>query len=305
MKHKNLYINTSIYTIHTDTGKLSHMETAKQIRGQVIGPLSNNGKGPCKCTCIGRGGLTASSSVLPPPCGLFCPLPMPPLEGIPRPLVTAQEHGAADSNPGNPRHDSPPEGAEPFLPRDASHHIPHPDTSGLAALITSSREHDPRLDHIQRRRQTRGDRTRDATEQRARRRRYLLLTLTTFRTRRQQCTSGIRVLHVLPHGELQDRERDLPRDGDPRAPVQFADHLAVASLRLAGRVGMPQGEDILECEERRAAEETGLGALLDDFCGDPDCARGDLTQRRGQGVRDERLLPCWRRLLRCRYRCRR
>lgn len=50
---------------------------------------------------------------------------------------------------------------------------------------------------------------------------------------------------------------------------------------------MSQGQYVLQCEETRAAEEAGLGALLDYFGWDADSACGDFAEGGGEGVGED------------------
>jgi hypothetical protein len=56
---------------------------------------------------------------------------------------------------------------------------------------------------------------------------------------------------------------------------------------------MTEGEDILQREQTRASEETGLSSLLDYLCWDTYGAGGDLAEGGGEGVCEEDMRAGW------------
>ena len=145
---------------------------------------------------------------------------------IPRPLITSQEHRPSNADPGHSRTKTSPEcttGSSFFLGN-----LPH-DMSNADLVITfpSSRKHHPRLNHVQRSRQSRCNRSSNAPKQ------------CTGRCGNRNMTIALRgmmitppLLHRLPKTELQNSKRNLPGNRNPSSPVKFPNHHANSSSSL-------------------------------------------------------------------------
>lgn len=154
-----------------------------------------------------------------------------------------------------------------MLPQNRQDYVAH-----LHLLTT---QHDPRLEHIQRRRNTGSHRARNTpVDGRLPSTHVLPLALPV------EALPPARVfLEGLPHGELDDGEGHLAQDGDAPPAVQLP-----PDTRHADR--LPQGQDGAQRRERRAAMLAGLGALFDDFGGDAHGAGGNLAETGGDHVVD-------------------
>lgn len=137
------------------------------------------------------------------------------------------------------------------------------------------RQHDPRLHHIQRRRDARGHSARYAPVQRA-------LPRADLRPPARPVLfppppAAAPALEGLPQRELDDGEGHLAHDGDAPAAVQLAPD-------AGGADGAVLPEDGAQRRGARAAVVPRLRALLDDLGGHAHGARGDLAQARGRHV---------------------
>lgn len=86
--------------------------------------------------------------------------PLPTLKRIPRPLITPQKHRPPNPNPRNPRPNPPPKSPKSFS-RNIPDNIPNPH---LRTTVSPSSQHNPRLDNVQRGRETSRNGSGDTTE---------------------------------------------------------------------------------------------------------------------------------------------
>mmetsp|Transcript_4688 Transcript_4688/g.13356 ORF Transcript_4688/g.13356 Transcript_4688/m.13356 type:complete len:340 (+) Transcript_4688:189-1208(+) len=177
-------------------------------------------------------------------------------------LVGPEEEEAADGDPHDARLHALEERGRALVGDDAPEGAGHA-VVGHAGLVRA--EHEPRLDHVQRRRDGRRERAGDAAAERG--------------LVGPQLPGGLRggpdLLEVLVERELDEREGDLARDGAAVA--------APESEHALGIQHVPQ-------RPLRRREHVRLHALLDYLRRHAHHAGGHLAEARGGHVRDGRRL---------------
>lgn len=214
--------------------------------------------------------------VLPPPAALLT-------QCIPSPLIRPQKDGTPNTDPRhsrpNPPKQSPPSLLPPYPRQDPPRPLPFHNFTLLPMLPPG--QHQIRLQHVQWRRQPRRHRASQTPKQRTLRRRHQPL----FPLEPDTLPLRIRSLEVFPQTELYDGEGDLAHHRHAAAAVELSDHghIAATTTTTTGLVSlMAESEDVVQSAEGGAVEEAGLGALLDHFGWDADCAGGDFAEGGGE-----------------------
>lgn len=184
---------------------------------------------------------------------------------VDNPLVAPEEYRSANRYPRHARRDARKEGPDALVSHHAPEHLAH-----RHALLG---QHDPRLEHVERRRRRGGHASRQAAVDGALPGRDVPPVV---------ATPAAPSLHGLPQRELDDGEGHLAEDGDAPAAVQLAPHGEEPPSR--GRV---PAEDVAQGLCGGAAVVAGLGALLDDLGGHAHGAGGDFAEAGGSHVRED------------------